>query len=242
MSRLYSNLASWWPLLSAPADYAEEAEHHRRVITGHARRPIRTVLELGCGGGNNAVHLKHHFHMTLTDLSPQMLAVSRAANPECEHVEGDMRCLCLGRTFDAVFVHDAVMYMKSEDDLRRALATAFTHCAADGVALFVPDFVRETWRPQTSCGGHDGAGRSLRYLEWTCDPDPADTQFTMDMVCALREGDGPIRLELDRHEFGLFPEAAWLRLLAEAGFTPCSQACNYEGGETARSFVGVRND
>jgi hypothetical protein len=64
----------------------------------------------------------------------------------------------------------------------------------------------------------------------------------MDMVCALREGDGPIQLELDRHEFGLFPEAAWLRLLAKAGFTPCSEACNYEGGETARSFVGVRND
>ena len=49
----------------------------------------RTVLELGSGGGNNASHLKAQFRMTLVDRSPGMLAVSRALNPECEHVEGD---------------------------------------------------------------------------------------------------------------------------------------------------------
>ena len=32
--------------------------------------------------------------------------MSRSINPECEHVQGDMRTLRLGREFDAVFVHD----------------------------------------------------------------------------------------------------------------------------------------
>jgi hypothetical protein len=30
--RLYRELAEWWPLLSAPEDYAEEAEEYRRLI------------------------------------------------------------------------------------------------------------------------------------------------------------------------------------------------------------------
>ena len=76
------------------------------------------MLELGSGGGNNASHLKRRFQLTLVDRSPEMLAVSRRLNPECEHVEGDMRTVRLGRTFDAVFVHDAIAYITTEDDLR----------------------------------------------------------------------------------------------------------------------------
>ena len=112
--KLYDELAEWWPLFSAPEDYAEEAAFFARVLTEACEPAPRTVLELGSGGGNNALHLKSKFEMTLVDLSPQMLAVSRALNPECEHREGDMRTVNLGRTFDAVFIHDAIAYMTSE--------------------------------------------------------------------------------------------------------------------------------
>ena len=104
-------------------------------------RPPRTVLELGSGGGNNASHLKARFDMVLVEPSAGMRAVSRALNPECEHIDGDMRTVRLGRQFDAVFVHDAVCYMTTESDLRLAIETAFVHCRPGGVALFAPDFV-----------------------------------------------------------------------------------------------------
>ena len=68
------------------------------------------MLELGCGGGSLAFHFKAQLQLTLTDRSAAMLEVSRAMNPECEHVLGDMRTLNLGREFDRVFLHDAVMY------------------------------------------------------------------------------------------------------------------------------------
>ena len=103
----------------------------RLIVEGSGRRGAE-VLELGSGGGNNASHLKAHFRLTLVDRSPQMLAVSRRLNPECEHVEGDMRSVRLGRTFDAVFVHDAIAYMTTEDDLRAVFATAFEHCRPAG--------------------------------------------------------------------------------------------------------------
>ena len=208
-------------MLSPPSDYLDEAGFFRRVLAAAGLPAAPTLLELGCGGGNNAAHLKACFAgMTLTDLSPRMLAVSRALNPDCEHLVGDMRTLRLGRSFDVVFVHDAIDYMTTRHDLRLALETAFLHCAPGGLALFVPDYVQETFRPGTEHGGSDGSARALRYLEWTYDLDDTDTTYTVEYAYLLRENDGPAWIEHDRHTNGLFPRAEWLRLLREMGFRP----------------------
>ena len=94
--RFYGELAEWWPLISPPEDYAEESAFAATVLAS-ASIPVREVLELGSGGGHSAVHLKAQFTMTLVDLSDEMLAVSRQLNPECEHHQGDMRTVRLGR-------------------------------------------------------------------------------------------------------------------------------------------------
>lgn len=238
--KLYAELASWFHLLTAPEDYAEEAERYRSaLVTACDPRP-RTVLELGSGGGNNASHMKRHFELTLVDRSVEMLEVSRGLNPECEHLEGDMRTVRLDRTFDAVFVHDAVSYLTTEEDLRAAVETAFVHCRAGGAALFVPDHTRETLRPGTDHGGHDGGGRGLRYVEWTWDPNPDDTTYMADFAYLLRHQDGSVTVERDRHVLGVFPRATWIRLLEDAGFRPEVIAAGT--GEEAGSelFLGRR--
>lgn len=124
----------------------EEAAFYREAMRGSGARPLRTVLELGSGGGNNASHLKQHFELTLVDLSPGMIAVSQRLNPECEHHLADMRSFRIDRQFDAVFVHDAVFYMTTPEDLRRAMETAFVHCRRGVVALFARDCTSETFR------------------------------------------------------------------------------------------------
>ena len=205
--------------MSAPEDYKEEAAFYQQTLLGAAAR-AKTMLELGSGGGNNASHLKSRFTMTLVEPSAGMLAVSRALNPECDHVQGDMRTVRLGRVFDCVFVHDAVCYMTTEADVRAAMETAFVHCAPGGAALFCPDHVRENFQPATDHGGHDAGSRGLRYLEWTWDPDPADTTYQVDYAYLLREANGSTRVEHDRHIEGLFARGDWLRLLSEVGFNP----------------------
>lgn len=221
MTKMYTELATWWHLLSPPEEYVDEFEFFQQVLAGADLPPAPTLLELGCGGGNNAVHLKALFaQVTLTDLSPEMLDMSRALNPECEHLVGDMRMLRLGRTFDAVFIHDAIDYMLTQHDLRLALETAFVHCTPGGLALLVPDHVRETFEPSTDHGGSDGDERALRYLEWTYDPDDSDTIYTVDYAYLLREKDGQTHVEHDRHICGLFSRNEWTRLLGEVGFQP----------------------
>jgi SAM-dependent methyltransferase len=227
--RLYSELAAWWPLMSPPPDYVEEAADLLPLLRGEgdpphppeAARP--TLLELGCGGGSLASHLKQDFTLTLTDISPGMLDVSRQVNPECEHVEGDMMSLDLGRTFDRVLVHDAIMYATTPDAVRATLHTAARHCRPDGLVVVVPDCVKETFEPETEHGGEDapgGRGRALRYLMWTWDPDPTDCTFEVIYAFALRDADGCVTVEQDHHREGVFPRADWLAWFAGAGLDP----------------------
>lgn len=216
--KLYHELAEWWPLFSEPSHYAPEADFIRKVFDDFSGSTLVNVLELGSGGGNNASHLSAYYSLTLVDVSPEMLAVSGRLNPSCKHIEGDMRTLRLGRTFDAVLVHDAICYMTSEADLRAAMQTAFEHCKIGGVALFMPDFVRETFIADTKHGGYDSGARGVRYLDWTYDPDPGDSTYTVDLVIAMREANGEVRVVHDRHIEGLFARADWMRLLEEVGF------------------------
>jgi len=218
MLHLYTELADWYHLLSAPADYAEDARIYLDLLTQAAGAPPATLLELGSGGGNNASHYRRYVAATLVDLSPEMLALSQRLNTDCEHVQGDMRSIRLGRTFDAVLVQDAIMYMTSEDDLRASMATAFAHCRPGGAALFAPDYVRETFAPATTHGGHDSVGRALRFLAWIWDPDPSDTTYVADFSYLLHENGQAMRTLYERHVFGLFARSDWLRLLQEVGF------------------------
>lgn len=219
MSIFYDKLASWWPLISPPSEYAEEAAFFLSLLAETAALPSATLLELGSGGGNNAVHMKPAFSsVTLVDLSEHMLAVSRDLNPDCEHVQGDLRTVRLGRTFDVVFVHDAIDYMTTVEDLEQALQTLFIHCKSGGIALLVPDNLRDTFASSTDHGGEDGEGRSVRFLEWTYDPDESDTTYTTDYVFVLREEGQPVKVEYDQHVGGLFRLDQWLALLAQVGF------------------------
>ena len=240
--KLYTELADWFHLLTRPEDYAEEAEFYRKAILSASSKPPHNLLELGSGGGNNASHLKAHFTLTLVELSPEMIATSRTINPELEHLQGDMRSVRLNRQFDAVFIQDAICYMTSETDLKQAFETAYVHYRPGGVALFAPDFIRETFRPGTEHGGHDGERRSLRYLEWVWDPDPADTTYLCDFAYLLRDETGRVRTEYDRHVNGLFPRHRWLELMEQVGFRASSLPFEHSEVEpgTTEVFIGKK--
>ncbi|MBI3513448.1 MAG: class I SAM-dependent methyltransferase [Proteobacteria bacterium] len=219
--RLYTDLAAWWPLFSPPDRYAEEADWLLDTATKMLGRRPATMLELGSGGGHAASHLGRHAAMTLVDASPAMLDVSRRLNPRATHVHGDMRTVRLGTAFDVVMIHDAVMYMTAEDDLCAALTTLRAHLSTNGIAVVLPDYVAETFKPHVESGGHDaddGSGRGLRYISWIQAPDSGATVHSADLAILLRDTDGTVRLVHDRHSLGLFTRATWRTAFARAGF------------------------
>ena len=238
--QIYGELAEWWPAISPPSEYAEEAALYVEMIRGAARRPVREVLELGSGGGNHASHMKRHLAMTLVEPSEGMRGVSLALSPECAHLPGYMRSVRLGRPFDAVFVHDAIAHMTTEADLRAALRTVAAHLAPSGVALVAPDATAETFSETTEHGGGEGAGgRRARYLQWTLPPEPGETSFEAHYAFLLREPDGGVRAVHDVPREGLFARATWLRLSREAGHSAQLAPRKLEG-EEYDSFLALR--
>ncbi|MCA9670907.1 MAG: class I SAM-dependent methyltransferase, partial [Myxococcales bacterium] len=166
----------------------------------------------------NVFHLKQHYRCTMSDVSAPMLALSRELNPQCEAVLGDMRELRLERTFDCVLVHDAVTYMTSVEQLRAAVHTAFVHTRPGGAAIFTPDDLADDFAERCSLvENDDGAGRSLRCLEWEWDPLPGDDMARTDMAFLLRDGD-QVQAVSDCHISGLFARATWIDVLSRAGY------------------------
>ena len=225
--KMYSALADWWPLISSPSEYRDEAKLFSRILKREGRSP-RTVLELGSGGGNTASHMKSDFSMTLVDIAPKMLAVSQALNPECQHIQGDMKSIRLETRFDAVFIHDAIMYMTDIKALTQALATAKHHCRPEGAILVIPSVYKSNFTPQTYQGGMDNDGSSIRFLEWRHDPDPADSTFDVDFSFLLREEGKPTKAVHDHHTFGLFSHKEWRDAGASAGLTCKQVSLDYE--------------
>jgi trans-aconitate methyltransferase len=214
---LYGELVPWYHLVDPPEDHEDEARCFQAAFERVVSPRAETLLELGAGAGNTARFLKQRFRCTLTDLSTDMLALSREQNPDCEHVVADMRTLRLERTFDAVLVHDAIMYMLTEEDLLAAARTAFVHTRPGGAAVFAPDCYRETFEDDTETVTGDDGDRSLRGLMWSWDPHPEDTTFVTEYAFLLRQGD-TVRAVHDRHVEGLFSRDTWRRVLTEAGF------------------------
>jgi SAM-dependent methyltransferase len=234
--RLYHDLADWWPLISPRQRYTDEAAVLGNVIAV-GDEPVRTVLDLGSGGGHMAFHLKRRFALTLVDISAQMLAVSRRLNQDCEHLQGDMRTVRLGRTFDAVLVHDAIDYVTTAGDLRLVIETAFAHTRPGGLALFVPDHLKDDFEPVTG-GGGSGAQASFRVT--TYDPDPADDWIAADYEFTLRQPDGQSEVARETHRLGAFARASWLAELERAGFVPADPPANDGRGRPAHLFIGRR--
>jgi SAM-dependent methyltransferase len=215
--KLYDELAHWWPLMSPPGEYAEEAVDIARLLSSGEPLQRPRVLELGSGGGHLAAHLKTRFDMALLDRSPRMIELSRALNPECRHLAGDMRSVRLGECFDAVLIFDAISHLCRIEDLRAALETARAHLQPGGVGVFCPDWTAECFRPETTTGGTDGPERGMRYIEWI-HPEVHGTTYRTDIVYLLREPGKPLTIEHDAVELGLFSRAQWRGALQEAGF------------------------
>jgi SAM-dependent methyltransferase len=146
--RLYREFAHLWPLMSPPEDYAAEAVFWRTVLRDLLGPGRHSLLELGVGGGHLLSHLAGDFDATAVDLSPAMLDLCRQRLPSVDLHVGDMRTVRLGRTFDAVLIHDAISHMLTEADLLAAFQTAAAHLKPGGIFITSADRYREQFTPR----------------------------------------------------------------------------------------------
>ena len=216
--RLYSELASWWPLLVDRNHCSDQSALYTALMDQALGRRAMDILELGSGSGALASHFEPDRQVVLTDISTEMLSVSERNNPDKTHVQCDMRTVRLPQQFDAVLLHDAVMYITSPVDLVKVCKTAAAHLKPHGVFLVLPDVVKEDFKEMTVNGGSLGQP-GAQLMEWHWDPNPYDHTFQIDMTLLLKDKDGVMESIHEQHQLALFDRRTYVLSLREAGFT-----------------------
>ncbi|HPN35858.1 MAG TPA: class I SAM-dependent methyltransferase [bacterium] len=230
--RLYTDLAWLWPLWGdASAEYAHYCRHVTSLIRQYAKLPVKSLLDIGCGGGKNVLNLKKEFNVTGLDLSPTMLAQAKELNPDCTFAQGDMRTFRLGWGFDAVLMDDAISYMNSRVDFAAAFRTAYAHLKPGGVLIATPDVTIETFRQNrttTTPAARDNL--EVVFIENVYDPDPTDDQYETTVLFLIRDH-GRLRIETDHWSMGIFSLDTWRQVLCETGFEV--HESRYDSGDEA---------
>jgi hypothetical protein len=219
-SRLYHDLVDLWPLVSGPENYDEEFATFRARFERHGLESGARILHLGSGGGSIDFHLKSLYDVTGVDVSADMVAHARVVNPGVIYVEGDIRDVRLGRTFDAVLVHDAISYMTSVEELEAVYRTAAAHLEVGGLMVALPEELRSrAGRIPPDVEMHEDGDRQVAIIQTSHDEDPADHRTETTFVFVIREGDR-MRIEVDRHVSGVFTLDEFLDAMRAAGFDP----------------------
>jgi len=125
-------------------DYKGECDRIEAAFRRFLKRPVGSVLDLGCGTGNHALPLAERGYSVVgVDRSEDMLqrarekALHNRGSLSPEFVLGDVRTIDLDRTFDAVLMMFAVLgYQPGNDDVAAALATVRRHLRSGGLFIF----------------------------------------------------------------------------------------------------------
>lgn len=133
-----SRYAADYDLVYRDKDYEAECDLIESVLHRYAQETVRTILDLGCGTGNHAIPLaRRGYSVTGVDRSEVMLGIARRkAGAGPRFVQGDLRALELGSTFDAVIMMFAVLgYQVENADVRATLDSVRRHLRPGGLFL-----------------------------------------------------------------------------------------------------------
>jgi SAM-dependent methyltransferase len=217
--RLYQDLTRLWPFLSPPEEYVDEATVFRDLLQAWGVPEGARILHLGSGGGSLDHLLAPEFQLTGVDLSPAMVDLAREVNPGVEYIVGDMRTVRLGRSFDAVLIHDAIAYMASPEELCSAYRTAAAHVAPGGVLLTVPEQLRSTYDPtDVTTVTRTYGEQTVTCVELQLMADQADDWYETEFLFIIRNG-MQVEVHRDRHRRRLFALADFTSAIVAAGFT-----------------------
>jgi SAM-dependent methyltransferase len=202
----------------AATEYAHYCQHVSGLIRRYAKRPVVTLLDIGCGGGKNVLNLNREFKVTGLDLNPAMLVQAKELNPDCAFVQGDMRKFRLGLAFDAVLMDDAISHMNCRDDFVAAFGAAHDHLNPGGVLVVTPDVTIETFQQnKTTTTRTTRDELDVVFIENVYDPDPTDEQYETTILYLIRDY-GSLRIETEHWTMGIFSLDTWIDVLRETGF------------------------
>jgi SAM-dependent methyltransferase len=147
---MFSETAQYYDKIYSFKDYRAEAERLVAIIHQHLRASGKRLLDVACGTGRHIEYLKEHFDLEGLDIDEVLLEIARQRNPEVTFHQEDMVDFDLGQEFDVVTcLFSSIGYVKTLDNLRRAVACMAHQLLPGGLLLVEPWFTPDAWQPDT---------------------------------------------------------------------------------------------
>lgn len=145
MSRaLGKDYAELYDVVYQNKDYSAECDILERLFKKYLTKPVRAIIDLGCGTGNHAIPLASRGYSVVgIDRSGDMLKraklKARQKGLRISFKKSDIKKLKLNQVFDAALMMFAVLgYQVENNDALAALKCARSHVHKGG--LFITDF------------------------------------------------------------------------------------------------------
>ncbi len=233
---MYTSSARFYDAIYSFKDYAAEAGWLRYLLTEHGH-PDGQLLDVACGTGSHLFHLRDHYQVEGLDLDRGMLDVARRKLPDVRLHEGDMQEFDLGRRFDVVVcLFSAIGYMRTAEQLRRAVANMARHVEPGGVLAIEPWLSPSQWMPgKVHALLVDEA--DLKVARMNMNEAPVDGLSVLDFHYLVGDASG-VRYVTERHELRLFEDHEYRQAFEQAGLAPRFDA---EGPSGRGLYFGVRS-
>ncbi|HKW48741.1 MAG TPA: class I SAM-dependent methyltransferase [Gemmatimonadaceae bacterium] len=187
------------------------------ALIGREQPGARTVLDVACGTGEHArlLNERHGFEVDGLDLDPAFVRIARDKLRSGTVYEGDMTSFTLPRTYDVVqCLFSSIGYVRTLDNVRRALECFRAHLAPGGMVLvepwFAPDVLEHGRVSINTAESKDVKVARMARLE-------VDGQLSRLHFEYLIGRNGGIDRATEVHELGLFTTEEMLECFSKAG-------------------------
>lgn len=136
---IFGNYAKYYNLLYKDKNYQTEVDYIDALIKKYSSNKVRTILDLGCGTGNHALHFtKKGYQIYGIDLSAEMIKVATSKNiPNAQFQVGNVVDFNLKKKFDVVLsLFDVLCYQTSNQALEQTFKNIKKHLKKDGLFIF----------------------------------------------------------------------------------------------------------
>ncbi|NIP32054.1 MAG: methyltransferase domain-containing protein, partial [Candidatus Dadabacteria bacterium] len=142
MDEVFREYSEFYDILYGDKNYSAECDFLEEIFLRFSKKPIKKILDIGCGTGGHALHLaQRRYDVTGIDRSEEMLKIAQEKasreNLSIKFKQADVRTFSLNDKFDAVIAMFAVMgYQKTNEDIEAAVRSVRKHLEPGNLFIF----------------------------------------------------------------------------------------------------------
>ena len=175
----------------------------------------RTLLDVACGTGRHLSYLQSYYQVAGLDISPELLEIAKGRCPEIPFYQGNMVDFHLDHKYDVITcLFSSVGYVKTLQNLKRAVASMASHLQMGGILFIEPWFSPETyWVGKVTANFVDEPELKIAWM-YTSEIKENISIFDINFLIGTPQG---IHHFTERHEMGLFSHEQYLKAFRQTG-------------------------